>query len=245
MKWLIAPGPFKESLSATEVADAIRRGLSRVFPDDQYVEFPICDGGSGFLDRILSSQGGTRHSVVTTNAIGQQIDASFGLIRSGPRTLAIIESAEACGLTGVPPGKRDPTITTTFGIGPLLEAAAALTPDEILIGCGDSATNDGGVGVAAALGAKFIGSDGQMLPNPPRPEALRHLSHIDCSDCPTWTKAIPITIACNLTSLLLGPEGTLLGPIIIGPDGSVMSPEAAEHGKEAAIAEGSTETERA
>ena len=153
MRLLIAPDKFKGTLSATEAADAIARGWRRERPDDAIACFPISDGGDGFGELLARHLGAEERSVATVNAAHEPIVAPWWWV-PGPR-LALIESARIIGLAMLPRGRHHPFDLDTFGLGAALRAAAALRPRTCLVGIGGSATNDGGTGLARALGWQF------------------------------------------------------------------------------------------
>src|SRR5579862_2504944 len=141
---LVSPNAFKESLSAIQAAKAIRHGIHRVRKDAKIIELPVADGGDGTLDVLVSGQGGKIKKVRVTNPLRNPVNARLGILEQGK--LAVIEMAEASGLRLIPPSKRNPLLTTTYGTGELIRAALDLGVNEIIIGVGGSATVDGGVG---------------------------------------------------------------------------------------------------
>jgi glycerate kinase len=205
-QWLIAPGPFKECLSSVDVAEALTRGLLRVFPSHEFLKLPVCDGGSGFLDRLVSARHGSIETVQVYDPTGEPIQASYGILEQAGTRIGIIESAQAAGLKLVPKPKREPLRTSTFGVAQLVRAAIKNGCKEILLGCGDSATNDGGVGLATALGVRFLDRNGKELP--PGGGELWRLERIDMSHRDPLIANVKITVACNLTSILCGKDGT-------------------------------------
>ena len=149
MKIVIAPDSFKENLTSLEVASELETGLRRVWPDAEYVKVPMADGGEGTVQSLVDATGGRIVKCAVTGPLGQKVLASYGLLGDG-RT-AVIEMAEASGLPLVPKAERDPLRATTFGTGELVADAINRGVEEIIIGLGGSATNDGGVGFAQAL----------------------------------------------------------------------------------------------
>lgn len=213
LRILIAPSGFKEGLSAEEVADAIERGIRRASTELDILKLPLVDGGEGFTKTLVHATGGELYSVTVTDAVGGRIDAHVGILgASDDLRTAVIEMAAAAGLRTVPLNKRDPLKTTTFGVGELISAALDLGADRILVGCGDSGTNDGGVGMAQALGAKFhdessvqIGHGGGQLAN---------LRSIDVSGLDPRLQGVQIDVACNTHNVLCGEHGVarVFGP---------------------------------
>ncbi|HEU5370534.1 MAG TPA: glycerate kinase, partial [Ktedonobacterales bacterium] len=157
MKIIIAPQALKGSLSATQAAQAIARGLRRVWPDAQYILLPIADGGEGTVQALVEANGGQIIPARVTGPLGKPVESFFGVLAApeGPPT-AVIEMAAAAGLPLVPPAQRDPRLTTTRGVGELLRLALDYGCRRFIIGIGGSATNDGGAGMAQALGAALL-----------------------------------------------------------------------------------------
>ena len=161
MKIVIAPDSYKESLSASEVAQAIEKGFREIFPDAQYVSIPVADGGEGTVEAMIAAtQGSERHAWVT-GPLGEKVNASWGI--SGDGKTAFIEMAAASGLELVPAEKRDPLVTTSRGTGELILQALESGATNIIIGIGGSATNDGGAGMVQALGAKLCDANGNEI----------------------------------------------------------------------------------
>ena len=180
MKILLCPDSFKGSLSSPDAAKAMETGLRRVWPDADIVQLPLADGGEGTLHALLAAGGDKaewRHETVC-GPLGKPVEASWGWL---PDTkTAVVELAQAAGLSLVPDGRRDPKITTTFGVGQLL-LSALREPNvrRVVIGLGGSATNDGGAGLLCALGVRLLDEAGQNLP--PGGAALAHLVRVDTS----------------------------------------------------------------
>ncbi|MFH8084900.1 glycerate kinase, partial [Klebsiella pneumoniae] len=151
MKIVIAPDSYKESLSASEVAQAIEKGFREIFPDAQYVSLPVADGGEGTVEAMIAATQGKEHFAWVTGPLGERVKACWGM--SGDGVTAFIEMAAASGLGLVPPDKRNPLITTSRGTGELILQALEHGAERIIIGIGGSATNDGGGGVEAGAGA--------------------------------------------------------------------------------------------
>lgn len=153
MKIVIAPDSFKESLTALEAATAIENGMKKVLPEATFVKVPMADGGEGTVQSLVDATGGKIITKTVTGPLGTPVQAFFGI--SGDEKTAVIEMAAASGLHLVPPGDRNPLITTTRGTGELIAAALDYGVEQIIIGIGGSATNDGGAGMARALGISF------------------------------------------------------------------------------------------
>lgn len=212
MRIVIAPSGFKESLSAEEVAAAIAQGVRRASPTAKIIELPLVDGGEGFSKTLVNITGGSLYPVTVTGPVGQPVDAHIGLLGgSGPRT-AVLEMAAAAGLRLVPRDQRNPLVTTTYGVGELIKAALDLDVDRILIGCGDSGTNDGGAGMVEALGGRLLRADG--MPIARGGSGLLDLARIDLSHLDPRLRRVQIDVACNMHNILCGPRGVayVFGP---------------------------------
>lgn len=212
MRIVIAPSGFKESLSAEEVAAAIAQGVRRASPTAKIIELPLVDGGEGFSKTLANITGGSLYPVTVTGPVGQPVDAHIGLLGgSGPRT-AVLEMAAAAGLRLVPRDQRNPLVTTTYGVGELIKAALDLDVDRILIGCGDSGTNDGGAGMVEALGGRLLRADGTPIAR--GGSGLLDLARIDLSHLDPRLRRVQIDVACNMHNILCGPRGVayVFGP---------------------------------
>ncbi len=209
---VVAPAGFKESLSADEVADCIEEGIRRVVPDANVQKAPMIDGGEGFAKILVRITGGTLHETTVTGPVGQRVNAHFGILGgTGPRT-AVIEMASAAGLRHVPEDMRDPLRTTTYGVGELIKAALDAGVARILIGCADSGTNDGGAGMAQALGVRLLDENGENI-GWGGAELVR-LHSIDMSRMDPRIPKVKFDVTCNFNSVLCEPNGTsrLFGP---------------------------------
>lgn len=206
MKILLAPDAFKGSLSALEAADAMAAGIRRVCPETEIVLLPLADGGEGTVDALIAATGGRIQSARVTGPLGEAVDARWGLLGPGGAT-AVVEMAEAAGLMLVPTTQRDPRKTTTYGVGELLLAAVQCGANEIIVGLGGSATNDGGAGALSALGVRFLDAHGQDLPKKLTGGDLTRLAHIDISGLRFPVGSVKVTIASDVTNPLLGPSG--------------------------------------
>jgi glycerate kinase len=203
MKIIVAPNTFKGSLSATQAAKAIARGVREAFPDADIVEIPVADGGEGTVEALVSAHHGRYEWVNVEGPLGDPVLASFGLIDGG-RT-AVVELASASGYVLVTPAARDPRKTSTYGFGQLLEASRKSGAKSVIAGIGSSATNDGGVGMAQALGYRFLDAAGRDLPR--GGAALMRLERIDATGLdPDW-RSVQVKVACDVTNPLTGPEG--------------------------------------
>jgi glycerate kinase len=209
---LIAPSGFKESLGAEEVADCIATGILKVLPDACIRKAPLVDGGEGFTKALVRATNGTLHSLKVTGPVGDLIDSYFGLLGGKDNKTAVLEMAAAAGLRLVPSDKRNPLTTTTYGVGELIKAALDTGAERILVGCGDSGTNDGGAGMAQALGIKLLDRTGKQL-NLGGGELI-NLDRIDFSERDPRLERVQIDVACNWHNVLCGEKGVarVFGP---------------------------------
>ena len=210
MRVVVAPDSYKGSVSAVGVAAALERGVLRVFPQAEVRKIPIADGGEGTVEALVTATGGQMKQERVRGPLGEVVDACWGILGDGKT--AVIEMAAASGLPLVPPDRRDPRITTTYGTGELIRTALDAGLRRIIIGIGGSATNDGGTGMAQALGAKFLAADGTELP--PGGGALAQLKTIDLSGLDSRLTETEITVACDVDNPLCGPRGAsaVFGP---------------------------------
>jgi len=215
---LVAPDSFKGTLSAAEASVAMGRGVRRALPRASVRLHPVSDGGEGFIDALIPFMGGAPHRTEVRGPLpGQKVRARWALVGKG--TTAVIEMASAAGLALVPHGKRDPRVTTTFGVGELILSALKRNVGSILVGIGGSATNDGGAGMATALGVKFLDSSGAVLP--PGGASLADLARIDISGLDPRLPDTAVTVA-SVTGLAAGSRPSefwystlLIFPIVI------------------------------
>ena len=203
MRIVIAPDSFKGCLSASNVALAMSRGVQRVYPESVIDLIPMADGGEGTVAAILSSVGGETIEIDVADPLGRSIRAAYGLLDNGET--AIIEMAAASGLTLLGDEERNPRLTSTRGTGELIRDALDRGVKKILLGLGGSATNDGGAGLAAALGVKLLDAQGQELP--PGGAALADLVKIDMSGLDPRLAKVRIEVACDVQNPLCGSEG--------------------------------------
>lgn len=209
MKIVIAPDSFKGSLTARQAADAIERGVRRATPDVDIISIPMADGGEGTVRALVDATGGRLISVRVTGPLGEPVAATYGILGDG--TTAVIEMAEAAGLhlVGTMP---DPLHATTRGVGELILDALDHGAERIIVGLGGSATNDGGAGMAQALGIRLLDADGRDLPV--GGAALADLDRIDCTGLDPRVTRTPIILASDVTNPLAGPDGAsaVFGP---------------------------------
>ncbi len=203
MKIVIAPDSFKESLSASEVADAIEAGFVYVFPNAEIFKLPVADGGEGSTDALISATQGRYFSTSVMGPMGEAIDASWGML--GNSQTAVVEVAKACGLSLVPIENRNPMIATSYGLGELILAAVDNGANHIIVGLGGSACNDGGAGMLQALGFRLLDFSGNQLNR--GVGSLSSLSSIDSSEIDSRLQGIRFEVACDVDNPLLGPQG--------------------------------------
>ena len=210
MKVVIAPDSYKGCLSALEVAKAMERGVLSVFPTAEVRKIPIADGGEGTVAALVAATNGQLRQTEVTDPLGNKIIAHWGVLGDG-RT-AVIEMAAASGLPLVPKEKRDPRVTTTYGTGELIQAALAEGLPKIIIGIGGSATNDGGTGMARALGVRFLDDAGQEVAA--GGGSLAKICQIDASGLDSRLKQTEIVVACDVDNPLCGTRGAsaVFGP---------------------------------
>lgn len=203
MKVVIAPDKFKGSLSAPEAARAMARGVAGACPTATLDLVPMADGGEGTVEALVAATGGTFREATVTGPLGAAVVARFGLLGDG--ATAALEMASASGLVLVPHDRRDPLRASTRGTGELLLAALDLGASSIILGIGGSATNDGGAGLAQALGARLLDAQGEELP--PGGAALARLDRIDASALDPRSARTSIRVACDVANPLCGPAG--------------------------------------
>jgi len=209
-KVVVAPNAFKGTLTASEAASAIARGVREVFPEAEVVEVPVADGGDGTVEALVSANHGDYRAAQVEGPLGDPVSAQYGLIESGRK--AVVELATASGLTLIPPSRRDPRRTSTYGFGQLLEAARRDGAETIIAGIGGSATNDGGAGMAQALGYRLLDADGRDLPR--GGAALSRLQRIESAGFDRGWRSVAVKVACDVTNPLTGPSGAsaIYGP---------------------------------
>jgi glycerate 2-kinase len=202
MKIVIAPDKFKGSLSALQVCRAIENAVKNIDPSIETVSNPMADGGEGTVGTLVESLGGEIISLEVTGPLGDRVAAGFGMLDNGT---AVIETASASGYVLVPEEKRNPLETTTYGTGELMARALEMGSRKIIIGIGGSATNDGGMGMAQALGYRFLGEEGKLLG--PGGKQLEKLSRIDASHVSPLLEKASVEAACDVDNPLYGEKG--------------------------------------
>ena len=209
-KYVVAPDSFKESMTAKEVCDAMEKGIKEADSAAEVIKVPMADGGEGTVDSLVDATNGQRVIVEVTGPLGNKISAYYGILGNG--TTAVIEMAKASGLEIVEKKKRNPMITTTFGTGELIRHALDHNVKEIIIGLGGSSTNDGGSGMAQALGAKLLDQNNNQISF--GGGNLDKLDKIDISDLDSRLQDVKIILASDVTNPLIGKDGAsrVFGP---------------------------------
>jgi glycerate kinase len=198
IRFLIAPDKFKGSLDGRGVADNIARGLHDVLPDAIIETMPVADGGEGTADVICHALGGQTISCAAHDALGREIDATY--VWLGDRMTAVMEMSSAAGMWRIAPKECDLSRADTFGVGEMIKDAVRRDAREILIGLGGSATNDGGFGMARALGFQFLANEHEI-------ESPAELMNVARIRIPTQRLTTTITAAVDVRNPLLGPRG--------------------------------------
>src|SRR5213595_3225615 len=203
MRIVVAPNAFKGSLSALDAAEAIAEGVLAAAADADLVLVPIADGGDVTVDALVAGADGQHRVLRVRGPLTDPVDADYGVIDGGKT--AVIEMAKAAGLALVPQGKRDPRVTTTYGVGELLQHAYDGGARHFIVGIGGSATNDGGAGMAQALGYHLLDENEHELPQGGL--ALKRLVGIQADGVPANWKEAEVEVACDVTNPLTGPTG--------------------------------------
>lgn len=207
---VLAPDSFKESMTAKQACAAMERGIRRVNPGVRCFHVPMADGGEGTTQSIVDATGGTLYPLQVQGPLGREVEAYYGI--SGDGKTGVLEMASASGIGLIHESERNPLLTTTYGTGQLIQAALDHGIDNLLIGIGGSATNDGGAGMLQALGGRLLDEAG--LPLGPGGGELHKLARIDLSGLDPRIGKVKIRVACDVTNPLCGPEGAshVFGP---------------------------------
>ncbi len=210
MKAVIAIDSFKGSLSSQEAGQAAAAGIKRVFPDAVTQVCPLADGGEGTVETLISGMGGTIRRLSVTGPLGEKVTGRYGVLEDG--VTAVMEMADAAGITMVLPEQRNPLYTTTYGVGETIRDAVKEGCRKFIIGIGGSATNDGGVGMLQALGFEFL--DGAGKPVAFGAQGLEKLVCIGTGHAMEELADCEFHIACDVKNALCGPEGcsAVFGP---------------------------------
>ncbi|MFV0551361.1 MAG: glycerate kinase [Anaerorhabdus sp.] len=202
MKVLIAPESFKDCLEAVDVARYLGEGIHRVMPDAELTSIPVADGGEGFVQTMLSAMGGNKIRLKVFDPLMREVEAFYGILPDGT---AVIEMAAASGIEHLSRKERNPLITTTFGTGQLMQNAMERGCRKLIIGIGGSATNDGGVGMATALGYRFLDKNGREVSQ--GGGSLNEIAEIDFSKIDPLVGDTAIWVACDVNNPLTGSRG--------------------------------------
>lgn len=210
LRIVISPQAFKHSIGATEAALAIQRGILQAAPDAETILIPVADGGDGTLAALIDTTGGSYREATVMGPLGDPSPARWGVMGDGET--AVIEMALASGLALISDDRRDPRRATTQGTGELMRAALDEGYRRIIVGLGGSATNDGGTGMATAVGARFLDAAGDDLP--PGGAALANLARVDVSSMHPALAEATIIGATDVTNPLCGETGAsaIFGP---------------------------------
>lgn len=211
MRFFLCPDKFKGSASSEEVISSMREGISHILPDAIITSSPISDGGEGFAQIAAQHLNGEWIKVASQDALHRPIQASYFIANQ----VAYIDMSATNGLAQIAPHERNPMISSTLGTGILVKDAVSKNVEKIYIGLGGSATNDGGAGMATALGAKFLDTAGKELVSP-SPNDLMHCAAIDLSE---MIQLPPIIAACDVNNPLLGENGATY---VYGPQKGVI-----------------------
>ena len=210
---LIAPDEFKESLRARDAALAIARGVAlgaeRAGVRIECDLAPLSDGGAGFVETLVAARGGETLRDRVVGPLGQHVEALWGLLPPGEGEragTAVVELSAAAGMTLVPRDRRDPTRTTTFGVGELIARALDAGAGTVLLGIGNSATCDAGAGMASALGVRFLDAQGAPIAQPTGADLAR-IARVDLGARDARLTRARVVVACDVDNPLFGPRG--------------------------------------
>ena len=203
MKIVLAPNAFKGSLTATEAAIAMEAGVRKILPDAEVVQVPVADGGDGLIDVAVEALNGEIRTLMVKGPRESILEANYGYVKS--MDMVVVEMALASGLALLPKELQDPTLTTTYGTGELIKAGLDLGVNQINVGIGGSATTDGGIGMAQALGVRFLDKNGRQLPGIGQSLAL--IAKIDISGLDPRIKETTVNAVCDVENPLYGSQG--------------------------------------
>lgn len=203
MKIILAPNTFKESLPAEQVCAAMERGIRAVTDQAQCISIPMADGGDGTAEALVAARQGTWVELTANDPLMRPVPVRYGLIDEGKT--AVMEMAEVSGLRRLQEAEKNPQKTTTFGTGEIIRNALDRGVENIVIGIGGSATTDAGIGMAAALGYRFLDAMGKDVQ--PIGGEMNRIQRIDASRMHPRLNQVKIGVACDVTNPLLGPQG--------------------------------------
>lgn len=207
-KIVLAPDSFKGTMSSIKICDIMEAEIKKFYPDAEVIKIPVADGGEGTVDAFLEAVGGEKIHVMVKGPYFETMDSFYGILADGKT--AVIEMAAAAGLPLVE-NRKNPFLTTTYGVGELIRHAVESGCRNLIIGLGGSCTNDGGAGMAAALGVKFICKDGEEFI--PTGGTLSRVDRIDTSEIMDLS-GVTITVMCDVNNPLCGENGAskVFGP---------------------------------
>ena len=212
MRIIVAPDKFRGTLTARQAAEAFATGWRRQRPGDDLDLVPMADGGEGTMDALVDALSGRIERATVSGPLGDPVDAAFGIASTADGVLGVVEMARASGLALLDPARRDPLRTSTRGTGELIARSIEAGARRLVVCIGGSATNDGGAGMAAALGARFLDASGTPLTD--GGAELGALAHIDLSALHAGLARVSVTGACDVDNPLTGPSGAseIYGP---------------------------------
>ncbi len=207
-KFILIPDSFKGTMSSEQICSIMEKAILKHYPDAQVISLPVADGGEGSVDSFLSAMGGDKIKLEVTGPYFEKMEGFYGIVDGDT---AVVEMAACAGLPLVG-DNRNPATTTTFGVGELILDAAKKGCKKIVVGLGGSATNDGGVGAAAAIGVKFFDENGKEFV--PTGGTLANIKSIDISSRSPLLDGIEIITMCDIDNPLLGEHGAahVFGP---------------------------------
>ena len=210
MKVVVAIDSLKGSLTSLEAGEAIRDGVLNVFPDADVQVRPLADGGEGTVEALVLGMGGELQKIMVTGPHGRQVEAAYGILSD--KTTAVMEMAQAAGITMVEGEERNPLYTTTYGVGEMICDAMNRGCRNFIVGIGGSATNDGGIGMLMALGYEFLDAENKSVSM--FGEGLRDIAEVRKDKVNPLLSECSFRIACDVTNPLCGPEGcsAIYGP---------------------------------
>ena len=216
MKVVVAIDSFKGSLSSLEAGNAAKAGILNAVPESEVIVCPLADGGEGTVNALTLGMGGHLETVAVTGPIGAPVDCTYGIIENSKT--AIIEMAGAAGITLIPPERRNPLFTTTYGVGEVIKDAILKGCRHFIIGIGGSATNDGGIGMLQALGFELSDQNGQPVPH--GANGLKVLAKISDRNVLPELKDCRFRIACDVKNPLCGKTGA---SAVYGPQNGIFN----------------------
>lgn len=200
---VVASDSFKGSLTSLEVAEAVEKGIHKVFPSCEVVKVNVADGGEGTMEALLQAMGGMKVSLVVSDPLGRPITAEYGILGDG--VTAVMEMSAASGLPLLSADERNPSRTSTYGTGQMISDALSKGCRKFLVGIGGSATNDAGMGMLSALGFRFSDAAGNVLEG--KGSDMARVADIDMSEVAEAVREAEFIVACDVDSQFCGPDG--------------------------------------